>query len=186
MSGRRRRPVALASLRGIRIAAVEYALMTGSDQGEDAPLTWDYGMWHEPTHGCRLVTDLGVVFAFTWGATFGCYGLEVVDRPIEEYLVNIGEPYGPAVLPVGGHPRWQGLLGREIVDTELGWIQWVSGDPTPYWVRPDLGPDESSGSTPQSVWIAAGRWGGDRFLCGTDDVTVIFDRGEAVRTAIIR
>jgi len=176
----------VASLRGLRITGVEYALMTGGGEGGCEPLTWDYGMWHEPTHGCQLTMDIGVVFTFTWGNTFGCYGLEVVDRPVEEYLANIGEPWGSVILPVGGQPSWQRLLGREIVDTELAWVDWVSGDATPCWVRLDLGPSELLRSTPESVWIAAGRWDRDRFVFASDDVTVIFDRAEATRTTIMK
>ncbi|MEE1783791.1 hypothetical protein PUR71_12865 [Streptomyces sp. SP17BM10] len=176
----------MASLRGLRITGVEYALMTGRDEGGREPLTWDYGTSHEAAHGCQLTTDIGVVFTFTWGSAFGRYGLEVFDRPVEEFLVNIGESWGPVVLPVVGHPHWQQLLGREIVDTELAWVDWVSGDATPCWVRLDLGPDAMLRTTPESVWIAAGRWEGDRFLFATDDVTVIFDRAEAIRTAIMK
>lgn len=176
----------VASLRGLRITGVEYALMTGGDEGGREPLTWDYGMSHEPTHGCQLTVDLGVVFTFTWGSTFGSYGLEVFDRPVEEFLVNIGEPCGPAVLPVGGHPRWQRLLGREIIGTELAWVDWLSGEATPCWVRLDLDSNELSGGSLESVWIAAGRWEGDGFLFASDDVTVIFDRAEATRTKIMK
>jgi hypothetical protein len=112
--------------------------------------------------------------------------LEVFDHPVEEFLANIGEPCGPAILPVVDHPRWQRLLGREIVDTEMAWVDWLSGEATPCWVRLDLSPNEMPRSTPESVWIAAGRWEGDRFLFATDDVTVIFDRAEATRTAIMK
>lgn len=47
--------------------------MTGIDEDEHEPLTWDYDAWHEPTNGCQVATDIGVVFTFTWGNTFGCY-----------------------------------------------------------------------------------------------------------------
>ncbi|WP_037603328.1 hypothetical protein [Streptacidiphilus rugosus] len=176
----------VASLRGLRVTGVEYALMTGSDEDGREPLTWDRGTSHEPTHGCRLTTDLGVRFTFTWGNTFGCYGLEVFEQPLEAFLTNIGELWGPVVVPVASHPRWQQLLGREIVGTELAWVDWASGGATPCWVRLDLGPDAMQRSTPESVWIAAGRWQGDRFQFATDDVTVIFDRAEARRTAIMK
>ncbi|MEY9861761.1 hypothetical protein ABH935_007404 [Catenulispora sp. GAS73] len=174
----------VASLRGLRITRVEYALMTGADELGHEPLTWDYDAWHEPTHGCQLTTDAGV-FTFIWGSTFGCYGLEVFDRSIGEFIINIGEPWGPIVLPVGDHPRWQRLLGREIVNTELAWVDWSSGAATPCWVRLDLAAEQQEGAS-ESVWIAAGRWDRDRFLFATDDVTTVFDHGEATRTGIMK
>ncbi|MFJ8441512.1 hypothetical protein [Kitasatospora griseola] len=53
-------------------------------------------------------------------------------------------------------------------------------------MRLDLGPDATLRTAPESVWIAAGRWEGDRFQSASDDVTVIFDRAEASRTAIMK
>jgi hypothetical protein len=100
----------VASLRGLRIAAVRYALMTGGGPDGREPLTWDFDASHEPTHGCQLTMDNGAVFTFTWDSSFGCYGLEVFDRPVEEFVVNIGEPWGPIVLPVDDHARWRRLL----------------------------------------------------------------------------
>ena len=128
----------MASQRGLRITGVEYALMTGSDESGREPLTWDYDTWHEPTYGCQLAVDIGVVFTFTWGNTFGCYGLEVVDRPIEGFLVNIGEPCGPAVLSLavilagsdcwGGKsstPSWPGSTGFREMRRRVG-CAWTS------------------------------------------------------------
>src|SRR6185312_12659147 len=99
---------------------------------------------------------------------------------------RVGEPWGPALLRVGGHARWRPLLGREIIGTELVWAEWVSSDPTPCWLRLDLAPrDEHPPSDPGSVWISVGRWEHDRFTFAADDVTVIFDAAEAARTRIM-
>ena len=81
--------------------------------------------------------------------------------------------------------RWRRLVGREIIGTEMAWVDWDSGDATPCWIRLDLAADVQ-GAEPDSVWIFAGRWYGDRFLFATDDVTVIFDRAEATRTGIMK
>jgi hypothetical protein len=109
-------------------------------------------------------------------------------------------------VSAGDHPRWQALLGREITDTEVGWIRWLSGEPTPLWVRLDFEPvvpnskgsnlrrSNSKGSNsrgpdsqePDSVWFAAGRWDQDGFDTRTDDVTIIFDRAEAAGAELVR
>ena len=175
----------IASLHGLRIIGVDYALLTGGADGREA-LDWDYGSCHEPTMGIQLSTDAGAVVTMTWGSSFGCYGLEVYDRSIGDFLARVGQPCGPLVLPVGEHPRWRPLLGREIIGTELAWVQWSSSGPTPCWLRLDLASEgEVSSSDPESVWISAGRWERDRFAFATDDVTVIFDGAEAARTRIM-
>ena len=175
----------IASLRGLRITGVDYAPLTAGTDGHDVP-DWDYGAWHEPTMGIQLHTDIGTVFTLTWGNSFGCYGLETHDRSINEFLACVGEPCGPLLVPVGDHPHWRALLGREIIGTELAWVEWTSSDPTPCWLRLDLAPEDGQPSSdPASVWICAGRWERDRFAFATDDVTVIFDPAEAARTKIM-
>jgi hypothetical protein len=32
--------------------------------------------------------------------------------PVTDFLVNVGEPWGPAILPVGDHPRWRAEAAR--------------------------------------------------------------------------
>lgn len=175
----------IASLRGLRISSVDYAVLTGGSDGH-AVLDWDYGTWHEPTMGIQLRPDNGALFTLTWGSSFGCYGLEVHDRGIDDFLARVGEPSGPALVSVGGHPCWRALLGRQITGTELAWVEWVSSDATPCWLRLDFAADaDRSSSSPESVWISVGRWERDRFAFATDDVTVIFDRAEAARTEIM-
>ena len=149
-------------------------LASGHDGRE--PEQWDRQTWHEPTYGCQLTTHIGVAFTFIWNNSFGGYGIEVFDRPIEDFLVDVGEPYGPLVLEVSNDPRWSALRGREIIATELAWIEWVSGEPSPISVRLDLDAPKQS-----SVWLAAGHWRDDGFAVGTDDITVIFDMGTAAR-----
>ena len=82
--------------------------------------------------------------------------------------------------------RWQPLLGRETTNAEVAWMEWLSGDPTVYWVRLDFAPSGPSPSKPESVWLIAGRWERDRFVLASDDVTVAFDRLEAERMQIVR
>ena len=175
----------IASLRGQRITRVDYALLTGGTDGH-AVLDWDYDTWHEPTMGIQLTTEIGAVFTLTWASSFGCYGLEIHERGIDDFLARLGEPCGPVILPVGQHPRWWPLLGREIIATELARVEWVSSDPTPCWLRLDIAAGcERSSSGPECVWISAGRWERDRFAFATDDVTVIFEPAEAARTKIM-
>ena len=173
----------VAALRGLRITGVDYALLTGGTDGREV-LDWDYGLYHEPTMGLQLTSDIEVAFTFTWGSSFGCYSLEAHARGIGDFLARVGEPCGPTVVSIDHHPRWRHLLDREITDTELAWIEWVSGHPTVCWIRLDLAPADPRSSEPDSIWIIAGRWEGDNFLFATDDVTVIFDRAEAVRAKI--
>jgi hypothetical protein len=195
----------VASLRGLRIEKVTYALLTGGADG-NVPEDWDYAAWHRPTMGCQLTTNTGVEFALVWESSFGEYGVEVFDQSIDGFVAGVGEPYGTAMVSAGDHPRWQALLGREITDTEVGWIRWLSGEPTPLWVRLDFEPvvpnskgsnlrrSNSKGSNsrgpdsqePDSVWFAAGRWDQDGFDTRTDDVTIIFDRAEAAGAELVR
>lgn len=173
----------VASLRGLRITAVDYAVLTCGQDGQQ-PQEWDYDTRHEPSMGCQITTDIAGPFSFIWDSTFGGYGLELHHRPLDQFLANLGEPYGPILVSVGRHPCWQALLDRHIVDTGLGWIEWVSGDPSPCWIRLDLEPDNPPSSRSQSVWLVAGRWHARGYSLATDDVAVIFDRVEAVRAGI--
>jgi hypothetical protein len=174
----------VSSLRTLRIAQVTYAVLTG---GQDLlePNEWDYRAWHEPTMGCQLTTDTGVEFTLTWHHSFGCYGLEVFDQPIDDFLARTGEPAGPHILTVGDHPQWSMLLGREITGTEVAWMQWVSSDATPAWVRLDFAPSGQLSDEQRSVWFVAGCWRGDRFSIATDDVTVIFDKATATKAGLL-
>ena len=173
----------VASLRGLRITQIDYALLTGGPDGNDI-LEWDYGAFHEPTMGLQLTSDIGAAFTVTWGSSFGYYSMETHDRTITDLLARIGEPGGPTILAVGHHPRWRHLLGREITNTEAAWIDWVSGDPTICWIRLEFAPADESEHEPESIWIVSGRWNQDRFHLGSDDVTVIFDRAEAARAKV--
>jgi hypothetical protein len=175
----------VASLRGLRIKHVAYAVLAGGHDGRE-PEQWDRHTWHKPTYGCQLTTHIGVAFTFIWNNSFGGYGIEVFDRPIEDFLAGVGEPYGPLVLEVNGDPRWCDLRGREIVAAELDWIEWVSGDPSPISVRLDLAPLERDAPNQSSVWLAAGRWRADGFAVGTADITVIFDMATAARAHLAR
>jgi hypothetical protein len=172
-------------LRGLRVVAVDYAVLTGGADGREVD-EWDYEYWHEPTMGVQLRSDIDVTFTFTWGSSFGYHCLEAHDRGIGEFLTHVGEPGGPVVVSVGDHVCWQPLLGREITDAELAWMNWVSGDPPVYWLRLDFAPVGPSPSEPESVWLIAGCWERDRFVLASDDVTVAFDRLEAERMQIVQ
>jgi hypothetical protein len=97
-----------------------------------------------------------VAFTFIWNNSFGGYGIEVFDRPIEDVLVGVDEPYGPLVLPVNDDARWSALLGREIIATKLDWIEWVSGDPSPICVRLDFAPLDHDASRQKTLPLIAG------------------------------
>lgn len=181
----------VASLRGRSIAGVRYALLA-ADHGEVQ--LWDHAAAHEPTFGCQLTLDDGVEVTFTWGESFGWPGLEAFRRPVDDFVRNVGEEWGPVIVPVGGHPRWQALLGREITGTELVFSTWSSPGtddvpkPVPSWVRLDLAggsAGEAPDGTPDAVWIAAGRWEPRGFRWNTDDITVVFERAEAARTGVM-
>ena len=75
-------------------------------------------------------------------------------------------------------------LAASVTRIALAWIDWVSGETTPCWVRLDVADDDLRGI--ESVWIAAGRWDRDRFAIASEEVTVIFDRAEAERTEIMK
>lgn len=173
----------VASLRGLRITAVDYAVLTCGQDGHQ-PQDWDYDTRHEPSMGCQITTDIADRFAFVWDNTFGSYGVELHHRPLDQFLAHLGEPYGPILVPVGEHPRWQALLDRHITETELGWIEWASGDPSPCWIRLELEPDNPASGKAESVWLFAGRWHAHGYSLATDDITVIFDRAEAVQAGI--
>lgn len=175
----------VASLRGLRIEHVAYAVLASGHDGRE-PEQWDHQTWHEPTYGCQLTTHIGVAFSFIWNNSFGGYGIEVFDRPIEDFLIDVGEPHGPLVLEVNDDSRWFALRDREIVATELGWIEWVSGEPSPISVRLDLVSLDHSAEKQSSVWLAAGHWRDDRFAVGTDDITVIFEAATAARAHLAR
>ena len=72
--------------------------------------------------------------------------------------------------------------------TELAWIEWVSEDATPVWIRLDFAPvhDPDDPHGPDSVWLVAGHWTQGRFAIATDDLTVIFDEAEAARANLVR
>jgi hypothetical protein len=88
----------VASLRGLRLVAVDYAVLTGGADGREVD-EWDYEYWHEPTMGVQLRSDIDVAFTFTWGSSLGYHCLEAYDRGIYEFLAHVGEPGGPVWFP---------------------------------------------------------------------------------------
>jgi hypothetical protein len=174
----------VSSLRTLRIEQVTYAVLTGGE-GLLEPDEWDHHDWHEPTMGCQLTTDVGVEFTLIWNHSFGCYGLEVFDQPIDAFLARTGEPAGPHIVTVGDHPLWSALLGREITGTEVVWMQWVSSQATPAWVRLDFAPSDRVPDEQFSVWFVAGCWREERFAIATDDVTVMFDKAMAEKAGLL-
>lgn len=55
--------------------------------------------------GASSSPPTSAVFTVIWDNSFGCYGLELYDRPINGFLARVGEPWGFALLPVSDHPR---------------------------------------------------------------------------------
>lgn len=173
----------VASLRGLRITEVHYAMLAGAHDRLDT-FDWDRGASHEPAIGIQLTTDVGAAFTIIWGSSLGYACMEAHDRTINSFLTRIGEPSGPTILPVGHHPRWRRFLGREITDCTVAWWDWVSGDPTTNWIRIEFAAVGGSGNEPETIWITAGRWAQDSFQHFAQDLTVFFDREEAVRAKI--
>jgi hypothetical protein len=171
----------VASLCGLRITAVDYALGTSSTGGT-APA--DHASQHTLTKGFQITTDIGTGFTFVSGTTFNGNALELYDRPITEVLPNLSEPGAPAVLPSSDHPRWRPLLERTITHASLAWFDWVSGS-APLLIRLDFAPAERRENS--TVWVVSGRWAADgRFAIGTGELTVIFERTDAVRARVAR
>ncbi|MFD4532007.1 hypothetical protein ACFWNL_06000 [Kitasatospora sp. NPDC058397] len=178
----------VASLRGLLIDQVDYVVPTGGPDGLE-PAEWDLRQGHEPTFGCQFTTHLGVVFTLIWNDSFDGYGIEVFDQPIETFPTRPGNSGFPALISVTDHPRWSGLLHREILHTELAWVEWGSGGATPVWIRLDFAPvrhDQGDPHRSDSVWLVAGRWAQGRFTIPADDLTVMFDESEAVRANLVR
>lgn len=177
----------VASLISQRIAAVMYAALTGGADGHE-PEAWDHGDWHEPTMGCQVTTDAGAQFTLIWNHTFGCYGLEVFEQPLTDFLVDVGEPWFPHAFAVDDHQRWAPLIGREIIDAEMSWIEFEAFEPRPLWIRLDFAPTEQDPpGRPgrDSVWIAAGCSRGQEFALGSDDVMVVFDQATADQVGLV-
>lgn len=150
---------------------MSYAVLAHGEDGLE-PETWDYIDWHEATMGCQLTTGTRTEFTFTWHNTFGCYGLEVFEQPLESFPSGVGEPWRPATIIVDCHPRWAALLGREIIGTEIMWHEVNPAETLPLWVRLDFAPADQDRPGSDSAW----------FLGGADDVMVVFDRAAAGRT----
>ena len=89
-----------------------------------------------------------------------------------------------AAVPAIDHAHLQPLFGRTITHASLEWIDWTSGS-APLLIRLDFAPAEPA--QPEStVWVAAGCWREKRFTVGTGELTVIFNRADAIRAGLVR
>lgn len=133
------------------------------------PRTWDHEDWHHAVLGVELVTDVGTR-AVTWTRTFGCYGVEVLDR-LPLATPAPGADRGPETWPVSAHPRWAGRLGAAVTSAVAVWGP-PAGEPgvedVPLAVRIEVGGGP--------VWFIAATSGaaGESVDLGADELVVVF------------
>jgi len=169
----------VSGLRGQRLAEVVYYPLASGTDGREIE-QWDFGDWHTPTMGVELITDIGHRYSaiWIWDNTFTCYGLEVFQQPMTDFLTSLGAPWGSVAVPASDHPRWARLINKPIhADT-----CWDSFDEVRVSTAVRLG----SGTT--VVWIAAGRpadpESATTFHLNTDDVMVVFTSEIATQAGI--
>lgn len=143
------------------------------------PRVWDHGDWHHAVLGVELVTDAGTR-AITWDRTFGCYGVEVLDR-LPLTVSPPGAEGGPETWPVSTHPRWWGRVGATVTSAVTVWGP-PAGEPgvgdVPLAIRAEVGGGP--------VWFVAATSGvaGDGVDLGADEVVLLFTDESAHRLGL--
>jgi len=167
---------AVHALVGLRLLDVVYGDVAALGP---EPRVWDHRDWHHAVLGVELVTDAGTR-AITWASTFGCYGVEVLDRlPLTTSAASTDG--SPETWRVSQHPRWAGRLGAIMPPAAPVWGAPAGehglGD-VPLALRVEIGDGP--------VWFVAATSGapGDGADLGMDEVVVVFADDHAARLGL--
>ncbi|MFT4263530.1 MAG: hypothetical protein QM572_09125 [Nocardioides sp.] len=99
---------------GLQVLSVDYRDLDPLD-GELEH--WDHGDWHNAVMGIELHTSEGTR-TVTWGSTFECYGIEIIEGELGEDLCRNGPE---------GDSFWSRAAGQRIEAATIGWQRWKVG-----------------------------------------------------------
>ena len=107
---------------GQRIQRVRYFEIDYADGGEATPAWCEDERFDSLDFGLDLLTADNLSFDFTWGNEYLAYNAMLFEEAMRSL-------YGACTWDVTGSSRWQGYIGKPIVDAQVSWEwEWAGND----------------------------------------------------------